>query len=187
MTGLPTPLVMLGQFDWYTWLAMFWFMILLEFPRYTLSAIAVFALSFARKHKMTPQERTYLDSLKLSVVVAGHNEAGAMGKCLRSLKEQTRRIDEIIVIDDGSKDGTADVVRQGFAQDPRVTLITVPNGGKARAINIGLVRAKGDVVVVLDADTQFEPQTISRLLRWFVDPQVGAVAGNARSATASTR
>ena len=61
-----------------------------------------------------------------------------------------------------------------------MTLISVPNGGKAKALNIGLARAKGDVVVALDADTEFDHDTISRLVRWFADPAIGAVAGNAK-------
>jgi cellulose synthase/poly-beta-1,6-N-acetylglucosamine synthase-like glycosyltransferase len=61
-----------------------------------------------------------------------------------------------------------------------VTLLTLENGGKARALNTGLRIAKGDVVVALDADTQFETDTIARLLRWFADPAIGAVAGNAK-------
>jgi cellulose synthase/poly-beta-1,6-N-acetylglucosamine synthase-like glycosyltransferase len=59
-------------------------------------------------------------------------------------------------------------------------LIATQNGGKARAVNLGLAHADGDIVVVLDADTQFESETISRLVRWFSDPAVGAVAGNAK-------
>ena len=61
-----------------------------------------------------------------------------------------------------------------------MSLVTTQNGGKARAINLGLAHADGDIIVVLDADTEFEPQTISRLVRWFADPTVGAVAGNAK-------
>src|SRR5262249_39435834 len=83
-------------------------------------------------------------------------------------------------IDDGSTDGTCDVVRSEFGDDPRVTLISTRNGGKARAINVGLARAEGDIVAVLDADTQFEPSTISRLVRCFDDRKIGAVAGNAK-------
>jgi cellulose synthase/poly-beta-1,6-N-acetylglucosamine synthase-like glycosyltransferase len=53
------------------------------------------------------------------------------------------------------------------------------NGGKARALNRGLAEARGEIVVALDADTQFEPLTIAKLARWFDDPEVGAVAGDA--------
>src|SRR5262249_18609111 len=62
----------------------------------------------------------------------------------------------------------------------RVTLVRVANGGKAAALNVGLSRAQGEVVVALDADTQFQADTIPRLVRWFDDPHVGAVAGNAK-------
>ena len=83
------------------------------------------------------------------------------------------------MLDDGSADATSAVVRKAFDKDPRVSLMTFENGGKARALNRGLARARGDVVVALDADTLFPPDTLGRLARWFSDPRVGAVAGNA--------
>jgi len=54
------------------------------------------------------------------------------------------------------------------------------NGGKAAALNSGLAQANGSVVVALDADTHFESDSISKLVRWFQDPGVAAVAGNAK-------
>jgi cellulose synthase/poly-beta-1,6-N-acetylglucosamine synthase-like glycosyltransferase/spore germination protein YaaH/peptidoglycan/xylan/chitin deacetylase (PgdA/CDA1 family) len=86
---------------------------------------------------------------------------------------------EVVVLDDGSTDATAERVREAFGDDPRVTLLQFENGGKARALNRGLTRATGEVVVALDADTLFPPDTLPRLVRWFADPRVGAVAGNA--------
>ena len=70
-------------------------------------------------------------------------------------------------------------MRAHFANDPRVTLLSFENGGKARAVNRGLAVAKGEYVVALDADTLFPPETIGRLARWFQDEDIGAVAGNA--------
>jgi cellulose synthase/poly-beta-1,6-N-acetylglucosamine synthase-like glycosyltransferase/peptidoglycan/xylan/chitin deacetylase (PgdA/CDA1 family) len=87
---------------------------------------------------------------------------------------------EVLVIDDGSKDHTAYITRSHFREEPRVGVISIPNGGKANALNVGLANAKGEVVVALDADTKFEKTTISRLVRWFTDPSIGAVAGNAK-------
>ena len=118
--------------------------------------------------------------MSVSVLIPAFNEAKVIAASVRQILASTHRKVRIIVIDDGSTDGTSDVVRASFAGDQRVSLVTTQNGGKARAINLGLAHADGDIIVVLDADTQFEPQTISRLVRWFADPTVGAVAGNAK-------
>ena len=116
----------------------------------------------------------------VSVLIPAFNEDRVIvGSVRRVLDSQDVRI-EVIVIDDGSRDATSQVVSAAFADDPRVGLLTLANGGKARALNRGLEIAAGDVIIALDADTQFEPTTISRLARWFADPGIGAVAGNAK-------
>ncbi len=120
------------------------------------------------------------DDLSVSVLIPAYNEAKVIAASIRQILASTHRKLNIVVVDDGSADGTSAVVREKFAGDERVRLITTQNGGKARAINLGLAHAEGDIVVVLDADTQFEPQTISSLVRWFADPAIGAVAGNAK-------
>jgi cellulose synthase/poly-beta-1,6-N-acetylglucosamine synthase-like glycosyltransferase len=83
-------------------------------------------------------------------------------------------------VDDGSKDRTAAVVRNRFGNDHRVVLLSIANSGKANALNAGLKLSRGEIVVALDADTQFQTDTIARLVRWFSDEKVGAVAGNAK-------
>jgi cellulose synthase/poly-beta-1,6-N-acetylglucosamine synthase-like glycosyltransferase/peptidoglycan/xylan/chitin deacetylase (PgdA/CDA1 family)/spore germination protein YaaH len=116
----------------------------------------------------------------VSVLIPAFNEARVIEASVRRvLASRDVRI-EVIVLDDGSKDATSAIVATAFADDPRVRLLTLANGGKARALNHGLTLATGEIVVALDADTQFEPDTIARLARWFVDPAIGAVAGNAK-------
>jgi peptidoglycan-N-acetylglucosamine deacetylase len=132
----------------------------------------------ARTKRQEPP--SHADGLSVSVIIPAYNEAKVIAASIRKILSSDHRNLSVIVIDDGSTDGTSDIVNASFAANPRVKLIATPNGGKARAINIGLAEAEGDIVVVLDADTQFEPQTISRLVRWFADEQVGAVAGNAK-------
>ena len=120
------------------------------------------------------------DAPLISVLIPAHNEARVIVASIqRILRSSYPRI-EVIVIDDGSDDDTAAVVSQNFPASDAVTVISVANGGKAKALNVGLGLAHGSVVVALDADTQFEPETISSLARWFTDPKVGAVAGNAK-------
>jgi cellulose synthase/poly-beta-1,6-N-acetylglucosamine synthase-like glycosyltransferase len=115
-----------------------------------------------------------------SVLIPAFNEAKVIIQSIRRILASDYPNLEVIVIDDGSTDGTSDRVWEHFADDLRVTLLAVPNGGKAKALNCGLRHARGSVVVALDADTHFPSDSISKLVRWFADPDVGAVAGNAK-------
>jgi peptidoglycan-N-acetylglucosamine deacetylase len=116
----------------------------------------------------------------VSVLIPAYNEEKVIVSSIRRILASRYHNLEIIVVDDGSVDATSAVVSEHYANEPRVRLLTIPNGGKAHAVNTALHESRGTVVVALDADTQFEPQTISRLVRWFADPKVGAVAGNAK-------
>ena len=116
----------------------------------------------------------------VSVLIPAYNEERVIARSIAHILKSHYGNLEVIVVDDGSSDATAQIVNVAFADDPRVQLLVIPNGGKANAINTALRHARGDVVVALDADTHFEPATIPRLVRWFADPAVGAVAGNAK-------
>jgi peptidoglycan/xylan/chitin deacetylase (PgdA/CDA1 family)/spore germination protein YaaH/GT2 family glycosyltransferase len=116
----------------------------------------------------------------VSVIIPAYNEERVIEGSIRRVLASNYPAIELIVADDGSKDATSEIVAREFGGDPRVTLLTLENGGKASALNRALQSAKGEVIIALDADTQFEPETIARLARWFVDPKLGAVAGNAQ-------
>ena len=116
----------------------------------------------------------------VSVLIPAHNEAKVIAAAVSRILASRYDALEVIVIDDGSSDGTGEVVASRFSAMANVRLITTRNVGKARALNLALPRAKGCVIVALDADTQFEPDTVARLARWFENPGVGAVAGNAK-------
>ena len=117
---------------------------------------------------------------RVSVLIPAYNEEKVIASSIRRILHSRHADLEVVVVDDGSTDDTAAVVASEFADEPRVKLIRIPNGGKANAVNTALRASHGEVVVALDADTQFEPHTIARLVRWFADPSVGAVAGNAK-------
>ncbi|MGE5566833.1 MAG: glycosyltransferase [Parcubacteria group bacterium] len=117
---------------------------------------------------------------RVDVLVAAYNEERVIERTVESLLA-SRNIDvRVIVVDDGSTDATSDVVRLAFGDNPRVTLLRKPNGGKASALNVALTQATAEVVVGVDADTQVSRTAMARLVAWFVDPSVGAVAGNVK-------
>jgi cellulose synthase/poly-beta-1,6-N-acetylglucosamine synthase-like glycosyltransferase/peptidoglycan/xylan/chitin deacetylase (PgdA/CDA1 family) len=115
----------------------------------------------------------------VTVIVPAYNEAAGIEAAVRSIAASTHPV-EIIVVDDGSTDGTGDIVE---ALDlAGVTLIRKENGGKPSALNAGLHAASHDLVVMVDGDTVFEPETVRALVQPFADPQVGAVSGNTKIA-----
>ncbi len=117
----------------------------------------------------------------VSVLIPAFNEQAVVVATVRSLLAQRYEgALEVLVIDDGSPDDTYALARNTFAGDERVRVLTKVNGGKASALNYGIAQTRGDILVGLDADTVFEPDTIARLVAPFVDPRVGAVAGNAK-------
>jgi cellulose synthase/poly-beta-1,6-N-acetylglucosamine synthase-like glycosyltransferase/peptidoglycan/xylan/chitin deacetylase (PgdA/CDA1 family) len=122
----------------------------------------------------------------VSVVIPAYNEAKVIERTIRSVLASTGVEIEVIVLDDGSKDGTGDVVASTFLRDPRVRLVRLVNGGKAAALNKGFRLATHPIVVALDADTIFLPTTIAELAAKFTDAQVGAVAGRAVVGNADT-
>lgn len=115
-----------------------------------------------------------------TALVAAYNEEAVIGQTLDALARSTVRDLEILVVDDGSADATADIVAARAADDDRIRLIRQPNAGKPAALNRGFAAARGDVVTTLDADTLFLPDTIANLARHFADDtteRLAAVAG----------
>jgi cellulose synthase/poly-beta-1,6-N-acetylglucosamine synthase-like glycosyltransferase/spore germination protein YaaH/peptidoglycan/xylan/chitin deacetylase (PgdA/CDA1 family) len=129
----------------------------------------------ARREELAPPL-----GLTVSVVVPAYNEEGVIARTVDSLLSQEPPVLEVVCVDDGSKDRTLEVLREKFAKNPRVRIFAKANGGKASALNLGLEKARGEVVVALDSDTVFTPETVARLTGPFSDPRVGAVAGNAK-------
>ncbi|MEV7521324.1 glycosyltransferase [Streptomyces sp. NPDC091371] len=113
----------------------------------------------------------------VTVLVPAYNERECIANTLNSLAASDYPI-EVIVIDDGSSDETADIVEE--MDLPFVRLIRKENGGKPSALNAGIAAASHEIIVMMDGDTVFEPSTVRELVQPFADPGIGAVAGNAK-------
>jgi glycosyltransferase involved in cell wall biosynthesis len=113
--------------------------------------------------------------MKTSVIICTHNYAHFLPQCLGSVIEQTRSADEVIVVDDGSTDGTADVL----AQFPGVNYIRKERAGKASAFNVGLTASHGDVICHLDADDYWLPRKLELSLDALSRSDAGVLAHDA--------
>lgn len=162
----------------------YWFLFVVEFPRYYLAEIIVvicrlFSSEARRKEETLATYRLRLDKPLVSILVPGKNEGKNIYKLTVSLAEQTYKHFELIVVDDGSDDDTA-MICKGLEHAGRIShyLRLDVRGGKASAANYGLQFARGKYVVHLDADSSLDRDAIERiLLPFYINPRVKAVGG----------
>ncbi|UOG22952.1 glycosyltransferase [Gordonia amicalis] len=109
----------------------------------------------------------------LSVVVPAFNEAELIGQCLDGLVKQTRAIDEIVVVDNGSTDGTAAIVDSYVNDHNNVTRVVEKEPGVIHARRCGFDFATGDVIAKTDADSLVAPDWAERIVNFF-DSSVGS-------------
>jgi cellulose synthase/poly-beta-1,6-N-acetylglucosamine synthase-like glycosyltransferase len=125
-----------------------------------------------------PASAQVLPLPRVTVLIAAHNEARQIGETVRNKLEQDYppELLDVIVISDGSDDGTDDIVRGLGSQ--RVTLLRQePRQGKTIALNAGAASAAREVLIVSDANSLYRPDAIRRLVSAFDDPTVGYVTG----------
>ena len=113
----------------------------------------------------------------LSVVIPVYNEAATVGEVIRRVRNCGVPC-ELIVVDDGSTDGTREVLAQYRDQDDLTLLLHATNLGKGAALKTGFAQARGDVVIVQDADLEYDPAEISRLIQPIVEGQADVVFGS---------
>ncbi len=106
---------------------------------------------------------------RVSVVVCAYNAADTIDDCLRSLAELTYPDFEVIVVNDGSRDGTGEIAKGHAELWPALRVIEIPNGGLSAARNVGLAHATGEIVAYTDADVRVDEDWLTYL----VQPMVG--------------
>jgi cellulose synthase/poly-beta-1,6-N-acetylglucosamine synthase-like glycosyltransferase len=139
------------------------------------------------------RERRLVDGAHLalpfcSILIPAHNEEKVIAATIEAMLnlEYPKEKLEIIVIDDGSTDGTKSIIQQYAQKDPRVILYDVPKGkggkGKSRALNLALQRVKSEVIAVYDADNTPDPQALRYLVaQLLLHKDLGAVIGKFRT------
>jgi CDP-glycerol glycerophosphotransferase len=115
---------------------------------------------------------------QISVVVPFFNNEDLLGDCLASIAAQTFTDLEVIMVDDGSSDGSAAVAAARAAADPRFSLLRVPNGGPGSARNRGIERASGRYLAFVDADDALPPHAYERMLDALAASGSDFVSGN---------
>lgn len=118
-------------------------------------------------------------TLNVSILIPAYNEHATIGVILAKLLALPLRIHEIIVVDDGSNDGTDTVVRRFAAEDARVHYVRQPNNqGKTAAIRKALELATGDIVLIQDADLEYDPADIPDLVAPILEDKADVVYGS---------
>ncbi|MEU8861804.1 glycosyltransferase [Streptomyces umbrinus] len=145
-----------------------------------MAALVFFARAHVRRLERSRPGAPWLREVTepVSVLVPAYNEEAGIESTIRSLLASDYPQLQIIVIDDGSTDRTAELA-EGVG-DPRVLVVRQPNAGKAAALNTGLAHTSHDIVIMVDADTVFEPDAIHHLVQPLAHPAVGAVSGNTK-------
>ncbi len=160
----------------------FWPFLLIAIPRYILSEIVILVLSLRRE---PPAKAAFVARMQnhpplVSVLLPGYNEAKTLETTVVALREQSYPNLEIIVVSDGSTDGMGEIGRK-FARLGWVRYFEHRiRGGKSSAANFALNAARGDYIVICDADSTFDTDSVWYLMAEFYRPNVTAVAGNLR-------
>lgn len=165
-----------------------WFMIAYQL---ILTAAGYFHYQRSRKEKKIIDSASF-DFPKVSILIPAHNEEKVISRTITSMLEfdyPHNRL-EVIIINDGSSDGTEEIVSKIATSDPRVRLMNVPPGeggrGKSRALNLGLRWVTSEYVAIFDADNTPEPSSLKYLVaELMLHEELGAVLGKFRTVNRS--
>lgn len=173
-----------ANLSWDYLITTYWFLLLIEFPRYYLTdimAVTKYGMTWRSRHRKEEEARRalFMERPLVTIMAPGKNEGKNLYHLLESLHEQTYNNFEIIIVDDGSDDATplicADLQRAGLIKH---FFRMSERGGKASAANYGLEHAAGKYLVHIDADSSLDRDAIENiLLPFYMDRNVRGVGG----------
>jgi cellulose synthase/poly-beta-1,6-N-acetylglucosamine synthase-like glycosyltransferase len=122
----------------------------------------------------------------VSIIIPVFNEAKIIERSVKSLLKLDYPNYEIIIVNDGSTDNTKEVAEaligfsKGVHKEVKISLINKPNGGKSSALNLGIKMSNAEFILCMDGDSLLTPSSLKMAVRHFVNPEIGAVAGNVK-------
>lgn len=179
MSDLQSALdLLLGQSE-VSMAVLFWYTLIFEVPRYGAAFVALALAEVFQRKDLSDGPPSRVDGSRVTVMVVGHNEADSIERCVRSLREQSVKGIEIVVVSDGSTDAMTSVVarlvKQGVVDRAMRTDL---RGGKSAGMNLALFAATREFIVNVDCDTTFDRFALERICAPFEDPQIGAASGD---------
>ena len=145
----------------------------------SLVVVSLFHIVLAIFYKATVRhkQRSITYTPTVSIIVPAYNEEKVLEKNVNALLKSIYPNFEVLIVNDGSSDGTLKVARRLARRHTKVRALHQKNKGKAMALNNAISRSTAEIIICVDADTMFTSRTIDNLVRHFEDKSVGAVAG----------
>ncbi len=145
----------------------------------TARLVAIALLATLQRYYSRPSKDIFY-APPLAVLIPAHNEERVITSTVRSVLASEYPAFRIIVINDGSTDGTLSELQRNFTGNPQVLIVDLPNQGKCLALNRGIELVKEEAFVTVDADTQVNRNTLRVIAAHLSDNRIGAIAGNVK-------
>lgn len=171
-----------AQMNLLDFVKMFWVVFLIDVPRFFLATLAV-GLKWVAGAPLPKSDV----NVPISIMLVGHNEGDSLEQAIISLRHQTQKNREIIVVEDGSTDNFREVGQKLEKQGLIDCFISTDlRGGKAAALNLAIAHCTHDIIISCDIDTSFDDDAMERIVAPLLhDPTIAAVSGNVAVRNAS--